>query len=39
MNDSLTEEVRTRRKPNYDVHPLIVNRWSPRSMSGEELIR
>lgn len=37
MNDSLTEEVRTQRKPNYDVHPFIVNRWSPRSMTGEEL--
>ena len=37
MNDSLTEEVRTQRKPNYAVHPLIVNRWSPRSMTGEEL--
>lgn len=37
MNDSLTEEVRQQRKPNYDVHPLIVNRWSPRSMTGEEL--
>ena len=37
MNDLLMEEVRTQRKPNYDVHPLIVNRWSPRSMTGEEL--
>lgn len=37
MNDSLTEEVRNQRKPNYDVHPLIVNRWSPRSMTGAEL--
>ena len=37
MNDSLTEEVRNQRKTNYDVHPLIVNRWSPRSMTGEEL--
>ena len=37
MNDVLTEEVRQQRKPNYDVHPLIVNRWSPRSMTGEEL--
>lgn len=37
MNDSLTEEVRQARKPNYDVHPLIVNRWSPRSMAGETL--
>ena len=37
MNDSLTEEVREQRKTNYDIHPLIVNRWSPRSMTGEEL--
>ena len=37
MNDSLTEEARNHRKPNYDVHPLIVNRWSPRAMTGEEL--
>lgn len=37
MNDALTEEVRNHRKTNYDVHPLIVNRWSPRSMTGEEL--
>ena len=37
MNDSLTEEVRQQRQPIYDVHPLIINRWSPRSMTGEEL--
>ncbi len=37
MSDSLTEEIRQQRKPNYDVHPLIVNRWSPRSMTGEAL--
>ncbi len=37
MNDSLTEEVRKQRKTNYDIHPLILNRWSPRSMNGEEL--
>ncbi len=27
----------TTRRPAYDVHSLIVNRWSPRSMTGEEL--
>ncbi len=37
MNDSLTEEVQQQRKANYAIHPLIVNRWSPRSMTGEEL--
>lgn len=25
------------RKPTYNVHSLILNRWSPRSMTGEEL--
>ena len=37
MNDSLTEEVQKYRKTNYAIHPLIVNRWSPRSMTGEAL--
>lgn len=27
----------TVRKPDYDVDPLIVRRWSPRAMSGEAL--
>jgi nitroreductase len=26
-----------RRTPTYDIHSLILNRWSPRSMTGEEL--
>ena len=31
-------EDRTRkRKPAYNIHSLILNRWSPRSMTGEEL--
>lgn len=37
MNEALTEEVRKQRKTTYAVHPLFVNRWSPRSMTGEEL--
>jgi nitroreductase len=33
----LTSEVDTFRKPTYTINPLILNRWSPRSMTGEEL--
>jgi nitroreductase len=25
------------RKPHYPINPLILNRWSPRSMTGEGL--
>jgi nitroreductase len=25
------------RKPSFDIHPLILNRWSARSMTGEEV--
>jgi len=25
------------RKPEYDVDPIFLNRWSPRAMSGEEI--
>src|SRR5881296_1664095 len=34
---SLTEEIASHRKSSYDIHPLILNRWSPRSMTGESL--
>jgi nitroreductase len=27
--------LETHRKPDHPVHPLILNRWSPRAMSGE----
>ncbi len=27
----------TNRKPDYDINPLISNRWSPRAMSGETI--
>jgi nitroreductase len=30
-------ESQTIRKPGYPINPLFLNRWSPRSMSGEEL--
>jgi len=30
-------ESETKRKPTYPINPLILNRWSPRSMTGEEL--
>lgn len=30
-------DVREHRSPSYDIAPLIVNRWSPRSMTGESL--
>src|SRR5437762_2936568 len=34
---SPTEEVASRRKADYDILPLFLNRWSPRSMTGEPL--
>src|SRR5437870_13446557 len=37
LSDSLTPEVRDQRKPNYDIAPLLLNRWSPRGMTGEPL--
>lgn len=30
-------EQRVYRSPDHDVHPLFVERWSPRAMSGEKL--
>ena len=37
MIEGLTEEVGAHRKPGHEIHALIVNRWSPRSMTGEIL--
>ena len=34
---TLKPEVEHTRHPAYKINPLFVNRWSPRSMSGEEL--
>lgn len=36
MTDKLLPEIKKARKADYDIHPLILNRWSPRAMSGEE---
>jgi nitroreductase len=37
MTTGLKEEVAAFRKADYDIDPLILNRWSPRAMSGEPL--
>ncbi len=37
MEHPFEKEVSKVRKPEHAVHPLILNRWSPRSMTGEEL--
>ena len=34
MSNSELEHIR---KPQYKINPLIISRWSPRSMTGEEL--
>ena len=33
----LSEQVAKTRKSNHKINPIILNRWSPRSMSGEEI--
>lgn len=37
MRHPFEEEVTKSRKANYAINPLIFNRWSPRSMTGEEI--
>jgi nitroreductase len=37
LSDVLTSEVQATRKPNYEIAPLLLDRWSPRSMTGEPL--
>ena len=34
---NLPEEIIKNRKPEYPINPLILGRWSPRSMTGEEI--
>jgi nitroreductase len=36
-SETLTEEVAAKRKANYDISPLLLNRWSPRAMSGDPI--
>lgn len=33
----VSKEIEKHRKSDYKVHPLILNRWSPRAMTGEEI--
>lgn len=35
--ENLSKEVKKFRKSEFDIDPIFVNRWSPRSMTGEEL--
>jgi nitroreductase len=35
MADKLLPEVKKHRKPGFKIQPFILNRWSPRSMTGE----
>ena len=35
--DVITEEVKAERKAAYSILPLLLDRWSPRSMTGEAL--
>lgn len=35
LADVVTPEVQTERKVNYPIAPFLVNRWSPRSMTGD----
>lgn len=37
MTIKLSPDIKKHRKPTYEIHPFILNRWSPRSMSGEEM--
>ena len=33
----LPQEVRKHRNADYDVHPIIISRWSPRAMNGKPI--
>ncbi|MFI5333583.1 MAG: nitroreductase family protein [Chlamydiales bacterium] len=33
----LDPEIKAHRKPGYSIHEILLNRWSPRAMTGEEL--
>ena len=35
--DTTAKAKTERRQSTYKINPLILNRWSPRSMTGEEL--
>ena len=35
--EKLSNEIKHCRKSDYDISPLILNRWSPRAMTGAEI--
>ncbi|MBI2208312.1 nitroreductase family protein [Candidatus Woesearchaeota archaeon] len=35
--EKLSNEIKQHRKSDYDISPLILNRWSPRAMTGAEI--
>ncbi len=37
MTHPFEKEITRHRKAEYSIHPLILNRWSPRSMTGEKI--
>lgn len=37
MSNTAFSEIKKHRKPNFDIQPFLLNRWSPRSMTGEEM--
>lgn len=37
MTHSLTPEAQKKRRPDHPIEPLLLNRWSPRAMSGEDM--
>ncbi len=37
MEHPFAQEVKNARKNEHSISPLIINRWSPRSMTGEEM--
>lgn len=37
MKNEISDEIRQKRMPTYNIHPLILSRWSPRSMTGEDI--
>ncbi len=37
MKDAVADEIKHARHPDYPIHPLILNRWSPRAMTGEPI--
>ncbi len=37
INKDSAEHSQNKRQPTFQINPIILNRWSPRSMTGEEL--